>query len=213
MISSYSKMECSCHVKAEPKLRAWMDIKLETWFCGLWGPWPWVELRNWKQSLTSSTWPRNWERLQYAGPIWGWKDGESSKREASYKVKEILKATGWDEATDAGKLYRAAKTPNSIIAYQFNMYTLSYQFYPQPWKFDCQEQHGQTHRVKRQQNQFLFHVENVLFSAWKPGKRMQRKDCAPRQAFPGWCIIYCGEVGRRWETEGVGVGVLDIPQG
>lgn len=52
--------------------------------------------------------------------------------EASYKVKETLKATGWGEATDAGKLYRAAKTPNGIIADQFNIYTLSYQFYPQP---------------------------------------------------------------------------------
>lgn len=48
------------------------------------------------------------------GRLGGWEGGVSCKREASCKVKETLKAKGRDEATDAGKLSRAAKIPNGI---------------------------------------------------------------------------------------------------
>ena len=52
--------------------------------------------------------------FQHSGLAGGWGWGVDSKRQASCKVKETLKVTGW-EATDAGKLSRAAKMPNGVV--------------------------------------------------------------------------------------------------
>lgn len=78
---------------------------LLTWFCGPFGQtaaagsgalYPAVELRIEIISFTSSTWPKKWERAPAVRAGWGvegWRQG--SKRQASCKVKETLKATGW----------------------------------------------------------------------------------------------------------------------
>lgn len=67
-------------------------------------------------SFISSIWPRKWERalaLQTdwgVGGLGGW---GFPKRQVSCKVRETLKASGW-VTTDAGKLSRAATTPNGM---------------------------------------------------------------------------------------------------